>query len=268
MWTCPRASPAPARRIFFVDRGLMRERGPRASAQVATTWCIRPSSAPSSTRWSPASTRGPQESPSLLLLVLRPLLFMNWKRKLSEQWSRTRCWACYRRSLGPGGLDSNVGPGRSAGPKPTTEGPGHDRGTNWACLRRRCFFFARSFFFRALAFARTTAASCAWNFDESAPAARPWTASSSPSSLAPKPQTRRRRLDGGVVTTLAALWPLLEPLVRDGQRAGVARRLEELPELSEEPGLVEQDHCYGMIACARRRLARVRPAAPVRGVSR
>ena len=32
-------------------------------------------------------------------------------------------WACYRRSLEMGGLDSNVGPGRSAGPKPTTEFP-------------------------------------------------------------------------------------------------------------------------------------------------
>ena len=32
-------------------------------------------------------------------------------------------WACYRRSLEMGGLDSNVGPGRSAGPQPTTEFP-------------------------------------------------------------------------------------------------------------------------------------------------
>ena len=34
---------------------------------------------------------------------------------------------------------------------------------------------------------------------------------------------RRRRLDGGVVIILAALWPLLEPLVRDRERASASR---------------------------------------------
>jgi len=35
-------------------------------------------------------------------------------------------WACYRRSLEMGGLDSNVGPGRSSGPKPSHEFPDVD----------------------------------------------------------------------------------------------------------------------------------------------
>ena len=70
------------------------------------------------------------------------------------------------------------------------------------------------------------------------------------------PKTRRR-LDGGVVTTLAALWPLLEQLVRDGQRAASASP-GKLRELAAEAGLVELDHdCL----CAAAR-ARVRPAAP------
>jgi hypothetical protein len=72
------------------DRDAPRRSKKASRAKSRPLSSTRPSSAPSSTRWSPASTPRSSRTPSLLLLVLLPLLFMNLRKETSEQWSRTR----------------------------------------------------------------------------------------------------------------------------------------------------------------------------------
>ena len=62
--------------IFLLIEAMVDAGSKRASrAKSQQFWCIRPSSAPSSTRWSPASTPRSSRTPSLLLLVLASAIY-------------------------------------------------------------------------------------------------------------------------------------------------------------------------------------------------
>ena len=152
----------------------------------------------------------------------------------------------------------NVGPGRSAGPKPTTEFPDmNGRRGRFYYPTVRCFFFARSFFFRAPRVRQYHGRELRLEL-RGRRRRRQSTASSSPSSLAPKPQN-----DAGAVSTVASSppWPrfglccsrLCVMVLASASRV----RLEELRELALA-GLVELDHVLAMRDGGRARAARSR----------